>query len=282
MNNSFCFNLTKFLPDSIYLRFRFFQRMGHWPHLNNPRTLSEKLQWLKLYDRNPKYVSMVDKVEAKKYVAEIIGNQNVVPTYGIYESVDEIDFDSLPNQFVLKCTHDSGGIFICKDKLLFDKELIKIQLRKSLRKNYYWRNREWPYLNMKPRILAEKYLGELVDYKFYCFNGSPKFLYVSKGLDNHKTANISFLTLDWQFAPFKRNDFASFTSLPPKPTMFNEMIRIAKKLSQGIPFVRVDLYQIADIVYFSELTFFPCGGVMHLEPEEWDAKIGEWLDLPQK
>ena len=188
---------------------------------------------------------------------------------------------------MLKCTHDSGGLVICRDKSKLDKETTREKISTSLRTNYFYQGREWPYKNVKPRIIAEKYMKddsskELTDYKFYCFNGEPKYLYVSTGLENHATAKISFLTLDWKFAPFGRSDFKSFTELPPKPTMLNEMIELATRLSTGYKFLRVDLYQIKNQIYFSELTFSPCGGMMPFDPPEWDEKLGKLIDLSVK
>ena len=287
--------LNKFSPyissDIIFLKLKFRIRMGYWMNFNNPKTFNEKLQWLKLHDRKPIYTTMVDKLEAKKYVADIIGEEHIIPTLAVYDRVEEIDFDALPEQYVLKCTHDSGGLVICRDKANLNKEEAIEKLRKSLKSTYFWRNREWPYKNVKPRIIAEKYMEDstkrmyvaeikgLMDYKFYCFNGVAKYLYVSKGLENHSTARISFLTMDWQFASFVRSDFAPFDTLPEKPSRFDEMVKIANRLSEGHAFLRVDLYQINGQLYFSELTFHPCSGMMPFKPKEWDEKLGNLITL---
>lgn len=288
MNNTLR-KISRLIPDRIYLQLHFRSRTGKRLNLKAPKTFNEKLQWLKLYDRKPEYTTMVDKYAAKKYVAEKIGEEHIVPTLGVWDTFDDIDFNLLPNRFVLKCTHDSGGLVICRDKSKLDIDAAREKINKSLGKNYYWHGREWPYKNVKPRIIAEKYLEEsgeesteiagLTDYKFYCFNGTPQYLYVSKGLEDHSTAKISFLTLDWQFAPFKRSDFAGFDSLPPKPTKLDEMIEIAGKLAEGKKFLRVDLYQVDDKIYFSELTFSPCSGMMPCEPREWDRKLGDMLRI---
>ena len=276
------------LSDKAYIRLAYFRRFHKFPDLKNPKTFNEKLQWLKLYDRKPEYTVMVDKYEAKKYVSDIIGEDHVIPTLGVWDRFEDIDFDSLPNQFVLKCTHDSGGLVICRDKNALDIEFAKNKINKSLSVNYYHYGREWPYKNVKPRILAEKFMSDernpqsLIDYKFYCFDGEPKFLYISSGLEDHSTAHISFVTLDWDFAPYQRSDFASFDELPPKPERFDEMIEHCKKLSKGKSFLRVDLYEINDTVYFSELTFSPCSGVMPLKDESHDKIIGDMLILPPK
>ena len=272
------------LPDKAYLKIRYRLAMGRKLDLENPKTFNEKLQWLKLYDRKPEYTRMVDKYEAKKYVAEKIGEEYIIPTLGVWDRFDDIDFDSLPDQFVLKCTHDSGGLVIVRDKGALDKAAAKKKIEKSLKKNYYYAGREWPYKDVKPRILAEAYLEErssvsLHDYKFYCFHGEPKFLYLSEGLENHATARISFLTLEWEFAEFGRSDYAPLQELPPKPEQFPKMLEIAQKLSAGKRFLRVDLYNIEDKIYFSELTFTPCSGHMPFKPQIWDERLGDWIDL---
>jgi hypothetical protein len=420
--------------DELFLRLKWKLKMGYPINLDNPHTFNEKLQWLKLHDRKPIYATMVDKYEAKKYVANIIGEEYIIPTLAVYDRVEDIDFDALPNQFVLKCTHDSGGLVICRDKSKLDKKSAIKKLRKYLKRTYFWQNREWPYKNVNPRIIAEQYMedkgtkelrdykffcfngimkalfiasdrqtegeetkfdffdadfrhldirnghpnadmppakpetfdkmkkmaeklsehiphlrvdfyevngkayfGELTfshwsgmklfnpekwdmefgqwialpetdgggnlylsdgivlylhslreetpsltDYKFYCFNGEAKYLYVSEGLENHSTAKISFLTLDWKFAPFCRFDYAPFKELPPKPSKFNEMIKIAEQLSKGHTFLRVDLYEINNQIYFGELTFHPCSGMMPFKPKEWDLKFGELVTLPNR
>lgn len=283
--------LFKSMSDKTYLKLMFHARMGYKLNLKDPQTFNEKLQWLKLYDRKPEYTAMVDKYEAKKYVADRIGKEYIIPTLGVWDSFDDIDFNELPSQFVLKCTHDSGGLVICKDKDQFDIGEARVKIEKSLNNNYYLWCREWPYKNVKPRIIAEQYMANedeaasnsgLIDYKFYCFNGNPKYLYVSQGMDNHETAKLSFATIDWTIAPFGRNDYPPLNSLPKRPSHFSEMVDIAKQLSHGHPFLRVDLYEINNRVYFSELTFSPCAGFMQFEPEEYDFKLGSMLELPEK
>ncbi len=423
----------KSMSDERYLKKLYKASMGKPLNLDNPITFNEKLQWLKLYDRKPIYTTMVDKYEAKKYVADIIGEEHIIPTLGVWDRFEDIDFDSLPNQFVLKCTHDSGGLVICRDKNRLDRKAARKKINAALKRNYYYSSREWPYKDVKPRIIAEQYMedrsgplpdykafsldgftramaiaterfnkgeetkfdfsnmefrhlpftnghpdskkdikrpeafekmvelanefskgnpplgvdfyeidgqvyfGELTfshwsgmmpfepekwdtkfgewiklpehmggggylitsnngyilwvhqqaslpskgltDYKFYCFDGKPLFLYISAGLENHATASISFLTMDWTRAPFARTDFKPFEQLPPRPECFDEMVAIASRLSQGHEFLRVDLYQINKTVYFSELTFSPCGGMMPFDPPEWDAILGEKIRI---
>lgn len=281
-------SVKKRMSDREYLSLLYWVNMGKKLRLDPPVTFNEKLQWLKLYDRKPIYTTMVDKYEAKKYVAERIGEEYIIPTLGVWDSFDEIDFDSLPEQFVLKCTHDSGGLVICRDKNKIDMAAARSKIERSLRTNYYWSNKEWPYKNVKPRIIAEAFMEDpkqsagLRDYKFYCFNGEPKCLYVSEGLENHETARISFLNLDWSFTDFRRNDFAPFEQLPPKPNHYEIMLSFAQQLSREVPFLRVDLYEINGKVYFSELTFSPCSGMMPFEPVEWDEVLGNWIKLPEK
>ena len=275
------------ISNENYLKLLYKFRTKRKLNLDNPQTFNEKLQWLKLYDQNPEYTIMVDKYEAKKYVANIIGDEYIIPTIGIYEKFDDIDFSTLPNQFAIKCTHDSGGLVICKDKAKLDLELAKNKINKSLKRNYYYNNREWPYKNVKPRIIIEKYMQNeldrsLKDYKFYCFNGIPKYLYVSEGLEDHSNAKISFFDMNFNIAEFKRSDYQSFTDIPKKPINFEKMKELANKLAKGISFIRVDFYEINRKIYFGELTFTPCGGFMPFEPEEYDEKLGNLIKLPNQ
>lgn len=277
--------LSKSIPDELYLKLIYKGYMNKPLDLENPNTFNEKLQWLKLHDRKMEYSAMVDKYEAKNYVRDRIGEEYIIPTYGVWDSFEDINFDVLPNQFVLKCTHDSGGLAIVRDKKIIDKEAIKKKIKKSLKTNFYFYNREWPYKEVKPRILAEAYMkdgenSDLRDYKFYCFNGLPRFLYISEGLENHKTARISFVTPDWQFASYERSDYSPFDKLPERPEKLDEMLDIASRLSMGHLFLRVDLYQINGKVYFSELTFSPCGGLMPFKNPQDDIDIGKMLKLP--
>ena len=278
----------RILPDSVYLGLLYRFSMKKKLNLKNPQTFNEKLQWLKLYDRNPEYTKMADKYAVRKYIEEKIGEEYLIPLLGVWDSFEEIDFESLPDQFVLKCTHDSGGLVICRDKKHFDVNAAKLKINKCMKRNYFWQNREWPYKNIKPKIIAEKFMIDtddanskegLTDYKFYCFGGTAQFAYVSTGLENHATARISFVTLDWEQAPFRRMDFEPFVQLPKKPKHLDKMLELAKILSYEIPFVRVDFYEIDDKIYFGEITFFPGSGMVKLEPVEWDYKLGEMIKL---
>lgn len=280
------------LNDVEFTKRKWKNFFGKELNLDNPKTFNEKIQWLKLFYHEPMYVPMVDKYEAKSFVSDRIGSEYIVPNYGVWNKFDEIDFSLLPDQFVLKCTHDSGGLVVVRNKKNLNMIDAKKKIDNCLHKNFFWHGREWQYKDIKPRIIAEKLLCDdqenpdmdtgLTDYKFFCFNGEPQFLYVSKGLENHSTASISFLTLDWKFADFQRADFKPLEKLPPKPNKLEEMIRISRVLSEGIPFVRVDLYCIKDNIYFSELTFTPCGGYMPFVDSASDLLVGEMLELPDK
>jgi len=276
-----------FLPDDIYLKIFFRLYLHKHLNLDNPSSFNEKVQWLKLYDRKPIYTTMVCKYEVKDYIKNIIGEEYIIPTLGVWNNVDDIDFDSLPNQFVLKCTHDSGGLIICKDKSKLDIKAAKKKLRKCLRTNYYRTSKEWPYKNVKRRIIAEKYMVdesgyELKDYKFFCFDGKIKALFIAtdRGKDSEET-KFDFFDADFNHLPFT-NGHPNATRMPKKPANFEEMKKIASKLSQGIPQVRVDLYNINGQIYFGEMTFSHWDGFVPFKPEEWDYTFGSWIDLPKK
>lgn len=287
LNVIFDSGISCLLPTKLFLKMKYKIRLGKKLDLKNPQTFNEKLQWLKLYDRNPEYTKTVDKYQAKQYVADIIGEKYIIPTLGIWDKFENINFEELPNQFVLKCTHDSGGLVICKDKSKLNIKEAKRKISKSLKTNYYYHGREWPYKKVRPRIIAEKYMAtykqkELIDYKFFCFNGEPKFLYVSEGLSNHENARISFANMNYEKTEFYRKDYRPFDKLPDKPTNFDKMKELSKKLSKNIPFIRVDFYEVNGQIYFGELTFFPCSGFIPFEPEEWDRKLGDMLKLPKE
>lgn len=272
------------IDDKTYLRIKYFLKMKRILHLKSPRTFNEKLQWLKLYDRNPEYTTMVDKYAVKRYVADKIGEQYIIPTLGVWKKFDDIDFDKLPNQFVLKCTHDSGGLVICRDKSKLDIDAARKKISVSLNSNYYYSGREWPYKNVPPRIIAEQYmedkqLGELRDYKFFCFNGKAIFLYLSEG-SHTKNQRICYLSLNWKPMNIGRDDYKPFEKLPPNPNNLEEMIRIAEELSQGVPHVRVDFYDVNGQILFGELTFYSGSGFTKFNPESADFEIGKLLDLP--
>lgn len=279
----------RWLSDEEFTRRIWKLRFGSEINLQNPVTYNEKIQWLKLFFHNPDYVRLVDKYEVKKIIAEKVGKEYVVPTYGVWEDFDDIDFDSLPDSFVLKCTHDSGGVAVIRDKKNMDIAAVRKKIKKCLKTNFYWHGREWQYKNIKPRVMAEKYLedqstpgAQMIDYKFFCFDGEPEFLYVSQGFENPHSARVSFLTLDWQKADFQRTDYKKFDKIPPAPSGLEEMKYVSRELSRGIPFVRVDLYQVNGQVLFSELTFTPCGGYMTFDNPTSDLMLGNMINLPEK
>lgn len=286
-------HLLDWMPDVPFLKLAFNSRMGKKLNLQNPQTFNEKLQWLKLYDRRPEYTMMVDKYKVRDYIAEKLGEEYLIPLLGVWDDPDEIDFDALPNQFVLKCNHNSGvGLCVCKSKSALNIPEVKEKLRKGLAQNYYITNKEWPYKDIPRKIICEKYMEDesptnsdvtgLLDYKFYCFNGEPRFLYVGYAdiKDGIKRDKLTYFDLDWNKTVFKRTDHAEIPFHVEKPDNFNEMIAIAKKLSESIPFVRVDLYSINNRIYFSEMTFFPGSGFAPFSPEEWEYTLGSWIPLP--
>ena len=273
-------DFNKFIPDKIYIKKIYKQMMGKELDLKNPKTFNEKLQWLKLYDRKKEYTKMVDKYEAKEYVANIIGDEYIIPTIGIYNSFDEIDFDKLPKQFVMKCTHDSGGNVVCRDK-----SKLNIEEAKEKINNYYWKWREWPYKHVKPRIIIEEYMEdkktkELRDYKFFCFDGKAKFMFIATDRLIHET-KFNYYDMNFKLLPFIQH-YPNDKRKIEKPKNFDKMKKLAEKLSKGIPQIRVDFYEINGKVYFGELTFCHFAGVTPFEPEEWDYKLGEYIKLPKK
>jgi len=275
------------MSDKCYLKWMYSAMMGTKLNLEDPKTFNEKLQWLKLYNRNPEYCKLVDKYDVKSYISNLIGDEYIIPTLGIYDSFDDIDFNALPNQFVLKCTHDSGSTVICRDKATFDFEKTKAKLTKKLKSNLFWHTREWPYKNIKPRIIAEQYMedvktSELRDYKFFCFNGEVKALFVATERQK-KGEEVKFDFFDTEFNRLElKQGHPNAKQCPQKPECFDEMKRLAEKLSQGIPHVRVDFYEVNGKIYFGELTFFHFAGIVPFEPQEWDYKFGEWIKLPNK
>lgn len=273
----------RWMPDKPYLELMYFAHFGKKLDLTNPKTFNEKLQWLKLYDRKPEYTAMVDKYEAKKYVAAKIGEEYIIPTLGVWDRIEDIDFDMLPNQFVLKCTHDCGSVVICKDKSQFDTAKAKEKLKKGLTHEYFYWGREWPYKHVKRRIIAEKFMvdesgGELTDYKFMCFHGTVGNVFTVTERYSGAGLKVTFFDRDWNQFPFERHYPASKIAIA-RPKNLEKMIELAEKLSQGIPFVRVDFYEVAGKIYFGELTFFPGNGMEEFTPEQWDRKLGDLIDL---
>lgn len=271
------------LDDAEYISRQFECQLGYRPNLDSPQTFNEKLQWLKLHDRNPEYTKLVDKYEVKKYIADKIGNQYVVPTLGIYDSFDEIDFNKLPTRFVLKCTHDSGSVVLCKDKAEFDRKTAREKLQRALKRNFYWFGREWPYKNVKPRIIAESFLHGLaeegfIDYKFLCMEGKVMMVFTCSERWSPEGLCVNFYDRYWNPMPFERHYHRRKKEIE-KPDEYDEMITLAETLSEGIKFVRVDFYVVGGHIYVGEMTFYPGNGVEEFTPEEWDYKLGEMIKL---
>ena len=273
--------IGRLLPDSVYLKIKYKKHMGKELDLKHPKTFNEKLQWLKLYDRKPVYTTMVDKYEAKKYIAKQIGNEYIIPTLGVWNNFDEIDFDTLPNQFVLKCTHDSGGLVICHDKTKLDFKEAKEKINKCLATNYFYSGREWPYKNVKPRIIAEQYMADdLRDYKLFCFNGVPRMTLVCSERFTKDGLKEDFYDEAWNHLDIQRPSHDNAILPIQRPKQYELMKQLTAKLSEHIPFARIDFYEINEKVYFGEITFYPASGFEGFKPEEWDLKLGEWIKLP--
>ena len=276
--------ITNFIPDSIFLKLKYKLAIGNKLDLNNPKTFNEKIQWLKINNKKDIYTKMVDKYEVKKYVADIIGRKYIIKTIGVYDSFDQINFNELPNQFVIKCTHDSGGLIIVKDKSKLNIKETGAKINKALKKNYFYSCREWPYKNIIPRIIIEEYMEdetykELIDYKIMCFNGEPKIIFTCS--ERYKQGlKVTFFDMNWNRLNFKRH-YPTSNEKIEKPTNYAKMIELSKKLSKNIPFIRVDWYEINKKLYFGELTFYPGSGFEEFTPSEWDRKLGDMLELPK-
>lgn len=277
--------LLRWLGDTLFLRVNYYLIFGKKLNLNNPKTFSEKLQWLKLYDRKPEYIMMVDKIAVKDFISEQIGTEYVIPTLGVWEKPEDVEWDSLPNQFVIKWNHDSGSIVVCKDKTKFDRNAAIKKLHYGERTNGYWYGREWPYKGVKPMLFAEQYMedetGELRDYKFFCFKGKVKALFIAADRMKTETTRFDFFDENYCHLPFT-NGHPNAVVPPSKPVCFEQMKGLAEKLSKNIPQVRVDFYEIRGKVYFGEFTLFHWSGLMPFEPEEWDYTFGDWIEIPPK
>lgn len=284
-------NLLFWLSDELYLKLRFRFKMGCWPNLKDPKTFQEKINWLKLHDRNPRYTKMVDKYAVKEYVAKKIGNEYIIPTLGVWENPEDIDFNILPNQFVLKTTHGggSGGVVVCRDKKNFDRNKAIWKLRDSMDSDIYRNLREWPYKNVKKRVLAEKYMVptdmvnnpiyDLSDYKFFCFNGEPYYCQVIR--DRHTKETIDFYDMEWNHMPFVGLNPVAKNGVEPvaKPVHLEQMKVICRKLSKDIKFSRIDLYVIDDKIYFGEITLYPASGIGIFYPNKWNIELGNLIIL---
>lgn len=286
--DSFITHSFSWLPDHIYLRIRYRLNKGNWPNLRNPQLFSEKIQWLKLYNHRPEYTKMVDKYEVKKIVSNIIGEKYIIPTLGIWDEPEDINWEALPQQFVLKTTNGggSGGVIICRDKEKISKDETLNKLKNSMKSSIYKSYREWPYKDVKPRIIAEKYIegenGSLDDYKFSCFDGRVNDVMVCYDRGSGDT-KFYFFDKEWNLLPLNvRGKNAPKGFSLPKPSCMDEMFGIAAKLSKGLPYARIDLYAVKGHPYFGEITFFPASGFDRNLLEETEILHGSMINLPPK
>lgn len=283
VNNFICRHPALVSNDYKYLRIKYEMLLEHPLDLDNPTTFNEKLQWLKLYYRKPELTTLVDKVAVKEYISNVIGSEYVIPMYGAWDSVDDIDWDNLPKTFVLKTNHDSSGVVICKDKEQFDKKKAAKYLKKRITHDNYSLTREWPYKHIRRKILCEKYMedetGQLKDYKFFCFDGAPKYMFIASDRIGKEETKFDYFDMDFNRLNLRQSHPNSNGSIE-KPVSFELMKQLAEKLSQGLPHVRVDFYQVNGRVYFGEITLFHYSGFTPFYPSVWDKKFGDLIVLP--
>lgn len=276
-------NLLKILPDKLYLQLMYFKHFRKFINFNNPKSFNEKIQFLKLKYRSNELTEMADKYKVKQYVSQLIGNEYVIPTLGVWNTTEEINFDELPEKFVLKCNNDSGGVVICKDKQALNIEETKKFLNSRLNNNGFWYGREWPYKNIKPCIIAEKYMenngqNELIDYKFFCFNGQPKVVLVCSERFASNNMCKTYFDEDWNLLNIMEANHRTDKE-QKKPQSFEKMKIISQKLAKDMPFVRIDFYEIEGKLYFGEITFFPASGLEKFKPEKWNNIFGDMIDI---
>lgn len=279
-----CLKIFRLLPDKLYTKIKFRVSMGKSINFKNIKTFNEKMQWLKLYDRKPFYTTLADKYQVRQYIEDTVGGDYLIPLFGVYNGYDEINFEELPKEFVLKPNHTSGDIFICLDKSKIDHDKLKKEIKRWLKRRYYWVHREWLYKNIKPKILCEKYItdgegSDLKDYKFMCFNGKAKCIGLCSERNSKGGLKMDFYDMYWNIMPFNIYSEGS-GKLTPKPKNFENMVQLSEKLSAGLTFLRVDLYEVKGKLYFGELTFYPGAGAGKFTPEEYDYVLGSWIDLP--
>lgn len=277
---------TCILSDRAYIKKIYYSRMGKKINLRKPKTFCEKENWLKLYDRRPEYTMMADKYAVREYISNKIGKEYLVPLLGVWDRAEDIDFDKLPSKFVLKCNHNSD-VIICTDKQSLNIEEARRKLSIQLKQDYYIRKREWPYKNISRKIICEKYMentngDKLVDYKIFCFNGTPKFTMVNSNRFGEGLVNVDMYDMEWKHLDMQDGHYPMKGDIFGKPECFDEMVRLAKILSEGIPFIRVDFNYWDKKIYFGELTFFHSAGLESFQPKKWDFVLGDWLQLPEK
>lgn len=275
------------VPDSLYLKVLYRVIMGRKLNLRNPKEYNEKLQWLKLNDRKPEYATMVDKYEVRGYIEDLLGDKYLIPCLGIYDSVDDIDIDALPDRFVLKCTHDSGSVEICKDKSSFDIEGARHRLSQAMKRNYYATYREWPYKYVKPRIIAEGYLegdgGDLKDYKVMCFNGEAKIIEVHENrFVEGKVHTQTFYDREWNIVPLTQIETVTVDRPGERPRQLDEILRLSELIAKNMYHARIDWYIEGDKIYFGEITFFDGSGFESFSTPEMERMLGDMINLPEK
>lgn len=285
IHNNFIRRISVLLPDGIYLRIKYKLLTGQTLHLSKPVTFNEKIQWLKIHDRKPLYCKLVDKLIVKSIMSDWIGECYVIPVIGCWDKVEDIDFDRLPEKFVLKTTHDSGGVVICKSKNKLDVNEVSNFLNKFLKRKYYWHGREWPYKNLQPRIIAEPYLVdesgyELKDYKVFCFSGVPKYIQVDydRFTDHHR----NFYSTKWEYVPFTTLYPTNPERILDKPAVLEELLTVCKIITSRMdkpPFVRLDFYIINNKIYFGEVTLHHGSGTEKFTPESYNVKLGNMIDI---
>lgn len=278
------------MDDASYLKMLFRSYIGYDLNLSNPRSFNEKLQWLKLNDHRPEYTDYADKYRVRPYIEKTIGGEYLVPLLGVWDTAEEIDFDRLPDRFALKCNHDSGrGVYLCRDKSKLDEDAVRKLFRQSLQRNYYLRGREWPYKNIKPRIICETLLGDdggqsdsafdLMDYKIMCFNGEAKCSFVCSDRYSDDGLKVTFFDRDWNVMPFIRHYPISSRPIP-RPRLYEKMLELSETLSKGMPFARIDWYEVNGKLYFGEITLYPGSGFEEFTPVSADYELGSWITLP--
>lgn len=275
--------LGRLLPDKTYLNAMFKIRVGRSINWDNPKSFNEKLQWLKIHEHFPERTLMVDKYEVRDYIRQKIGEEYLIPLLGVWDTFDQIDFDSLPERFVLKCTHDSGGVVICKDRKTFKKKEAETFFSIHLKRNYFKSGREFPYKNVKPRIIAEAYMEddsgvELKDYKLMCFNGKVRCSFVCSNRNLSSGLCVNFYDENWKPMPFERHYPRNPVEIA-RPVQYDRMVELAEQLAENMKFVRVDFYEIHGRIYFGELTFYPGSGMEEFTPEKYDYLLGSWIQL---
>lgn len=280
-----CSSLCSQLPDRLYLEWLYEVRMGEKLHLEHPETFNEKLNWLKLYDRKDLYTQLADKYEVRQFIADKIGEEYLIPLLGVWDRAEDIDAAALPDQFVLKCTHDSASVILCKDKEHFDWENARRKLNASLSVNYFYPSREWPYKNIRPRIIAEQYMTdesgtELKDYKIYNFSGKPELIQVDFGRFVHHERNL--YDLDWNYIPEQIEYPTNPNVTIARPEHLEKMLELAARLSEGMPSVRTDFYSIRGRIYFGEITFYQEAGFAHFSSDAYDRHLGSLIHLPER